>query len=366
MRRQLLLNGKFVDGAKSVEVKSPWDQQVISTVAQASADQAQAALAAASAGRMRLQQTSTAHRRAVLVGIAAGLKARGAELAESICREAGKPMSAAKVEVDRAIETFTLAAAELSAFGGRTLAVDTLASGAGAECETRRFPAGVVVGIVPFNFPLNLGAHKVAAALAVGAPIIVKPPPQAPSAQLMVGELALQAGADPAALQVLPCDNQVAERLATDRRTRVLSFTGSAKVGWHLKTKAAGKVVLELGGNAAAIVCADANLDEAAKRLAAGAFVYAGQVCIRVQRIVVEQAVHRAFLERFLREVAALKVGDPSLADTVVGPVIDDASAVRIEQWVHEATSQGAKVLAGVAEKGACCSRPCSPTCRRA
>jgi glyceraldehyde-3-phosphate dehydrogenase (NADP+) len=334
MNRKLFLKGEWVDGERASEVKNPFDASVVTVAAQASRAQALEALAFAHESRSRLQQQSTGKRREVLLRIAAGLSARADELAQLICHEAGKPLAQARVEVARAVETFTLAASELAAFGGRTLAVDMLANGQGVDCETKRFPAGVVVGIVPFNFPLNLGAHKVAPALAVGAPIIVKPPPQSPSPLLLVAELALEAGADPAALQVLPCDNAVAEVLATDARVRVMSFTGSAKVGWMLKGKVAGKAVLELGGNAAAIVCADANLDDAAKRLAASAFGYAGQVCIKVQRIIVEAAVYDAFLEK-LR--VGWKAADPAREDTVVGPVIDDAAAARIEQWVKEA-----------------------------
>ncbi len=272
----------------------------MASVAQASADQAQAALAFAAAARPRLANQSTAKRREVLERTAAAMRAQAEGLAQAICHEAGKPITAARFEVARAIETFTLAAAELSAFGGRTLAVDTMTAGAGVECETRRFPAGVVVGVAPFNFPLNLGAHKLAPALAVGAPIILKPPPQAPSPLLMVAQMVLEAGADPGAVQVLPCDNAVAQALATDPKVRVLSFTGSARVGWLLKSKAAGKTVLELGGNAAAIVCADADLDQAARSLAASAFGYAGQVCIKAQRLIVEATVWEPFLDRFL------------------------------------------------------------------
>lgn len=337
MPRKVLLAGRWVEGGHAADIRSPWDGRVVTSVGLASKQQAEEALAFAHASRPRLQQQSTAKRREVLDRMVAGLRARAEELALAICHEAGKPITSARFEVTRAIDTFTLASAELSAFGGRTLPVDTLAATKGLECETRRFPAGVVVGIVPFNFPLNLGAHKVAPAMAVGAPIIVKPPPQSATPLLIAGELALEAGADPAALQVLPCDNTIAEQLATDPRTRVLSFTGSARVGWLLKSKAAGKAVLELGGNAPAIVCADADLPYAAKRLAASAFAYAGQVCIKVQRIIVEAPVFDAFLERLRSETQALKLGDPANDDTTIGPVIDDASAARIEQWVAEA-----------------------------
>ncbi len=344
MKRPLLVAGAR-EGDVFVEVKSPYDGRVVAQVAQASAAHAERALAFAYASRARLQAQSAGQRRDLIERLVGLMTQRRDELARVISDEAGKPMAAAKVEVARGLETFRLAAAALSHFGGRVLPVDLAANSAGTEAEMRRFPAGVVVGIVPFNFPLNLGAHKVAPALAVGAPIIVKPPPQAPSAQLLVGELALEAGADPAAVQVLPCDNVVAEQLACDPRVRVMSFTGSAKVGWHLKRLVAGKAVLELGGNAAAVVCADADLARAAQRLAQGAFTYAGQVCIKVQRIVVEAAVWQPFVAAFLEQVDRLVVGDPGREDTVVGPVIDARSAERIEAWVDEAVAAGATVL---------------------
>jgi len=347
MDRKLLVAGQWVEGIGSAEIRSPYDGRVVSRVAQGGPKDVERALAAAFASRERLSALSTGRRRDVLLGMVDGLQKREAELAELICDEAGKPIRAARGELKRAIETFRLAASELPSFGGRTVPIDLDAASAGYECETRRFPAGVVVGIVPFNFPLNLGAHKVAPAMAVGAPIIVKPPPQAPSAQLVLAEIAQAAGADPGALQVIPCDNAVAEILATDPRVRVLSFTGSARVGWKLKQKAAGKVVLELGGNAAVVVCPDADLDWAAERCAVGGMTYAGQVCIKVQRIFVEWPVYGAFVERLVSRVRALQAGDPRDEATVVGPVIDDAAAQRIEAWVQEAVGAGAKLLAG-------------------
>ncbi len=345
MNRKLLVNGTWRDGQGLVELKSPWDARSLGRVAQASNVDVEDALRDAVAARPRLQAQSTGARRALLTAIAQGLRTRQAELAELICDEAGKPISLARIEVARAVETFTVAAAELTRFGVEGLPIDLAPGQEGTECEVRRFPAGVVVGIVPFNFPLNLGAHKVAPALAVGAPIIVKPPPQAPSAQLVLAEIALASGADKAALQVLPCDNAVAETLATDPRVRILSFTGSAKVGWHLKRQAAGKALLELGGNAAAIVADDADLERAASRLAASAFGYAGQVCIKTQRIIVDARAWDAFVALFLAHTRRLAIGDPRKEDVLVGPVINDAGADRITQWVEEAKAAGAQVL---------------------
>ncbi len=344
---RLWIDGAWVDGDHQAEVRSPWDGRLIRRVAQASAAQADQALSVAFGARERLQRQSAGERREVLEGIVSGLRARSEEMAQSICHEGGKPIVLARVEVQRAIEVFRLAAAELTRFGGTVVPVDLDAGTEGVEAEVRRFPAGVVVGIVPFNFPLNLGAHKVAPALAVGAPIIVKPPPQAPSAQLLLAELARKAGADPAALQTITCDNAVAERLAIDPRVRILSFTGSATVGWALKQKAPGRVLLELGGNAAALIGADADLDWAAERCVAAGFGYAGQVCIKVQRLFVEAQAHAAFMEKLLARTKAVPTGDPADERTVCGPVIDDRSAERITAWVDEALARGARVLTG-------------------
>ncbi|HUM12685.1 MAG TPA: aldehyde dehydrogenase family protein [Myxococcaceae bacterium] len=349
---RLWIDGAWVNGEHQAEVRAPWDGRLVRRVAQASAAQAEQAISVASAARERLQRQSTGKRREVLEGIVAGLRARGEEMAQAICHEAGKPITLARVEVRRAIEVFRLAAAELARFGGSIVPVDLDPGAEGVEAEVRRFPAGVVVGIVPFNFPLNLGAHKVAPALAVGAPIIVKPPPQAPTAQLLLAEIAQQAGADPAGFQVVTCDNAIAERLATDPRVRILSFTGSAAVGWALKQKAPGRVLLELGGNAAVLVAADADLDWAVERCVAAGFGYAGQVCIKVQRVFVEAPVHAAFMEKLLGRTRAVPSGDPADERTVCGPVIDDRSAERITAWVDEAVAGGARVLSGHRREG--------------
>ncbi|HZX41822.1 MAG TPA: aldehyde dehydrogenase family protein [Myxococcaceae bacterium] len=349
---RLWIDGAWVQGEHQAEVRAPWDGRLLRRVAQASPAQAEQALSVAFDARERLQRQSSGKRREVLEGIVAGLRARDEEMAQAICHEAGKPITLARVEVRRAIEVFRLAAAELSRFGGSVVPVDLDSGAEGVECEVRRFPAGVVVGIVPFNFPLNLGAHKVAPALAVGAPIIVKPPPQAPSAQLLLAEIAQQAGADPAGFQVLTCDNAIAERVATDPRVRILSFTGSAAVGWALKQKAPGRVLLELGGNAAVLVGADADLDWAAERCVAAGFGYAGQVCIKVQRIFVEAPAHAAFLDKLLARTRPVPTGDPADERTVCGPVIDDRSAERITAWVDEAVAGGARVLVGHRRQG--------------
>jgi acyl-CoA reductase-like NAD-dependent aldehyde dehydrogenase len=358
IERKLWLKGEWTPSERTAEVHSPFDGRGISRVAQATPQQAEAALAFAFASRGKLAAQSTGQRRKLLFAIAEGLRQRESDLVACLRDEGGKPLRTARMESKRAVETFTLAACELPGFGGRTVPIDLDDASTGYECETRRFPAGVIVGIVPFNFPLNLGAHKIAPAIAVGTPIIIKPPPQAPSVLLVLAEIAQAAGVDPAALQVLPCDNAVAEQLAIDPRVRVLSFTGSARVGWQLRSKARGKVILELGGNAAVVVCSDANLDWAAEKCAVGAFVHGGQICIKAQRIYVEKSVYGEFVDKLVARARATVAGDPSQEDTFVGPLIDDASADRVVAWVDEALAAGARRLVGGERRG----RVVSPT----
>ncbi|MEK7299892.1 MAG: aldehyde dehydrogenase family protein, partial [Nitrospirota bacterium] len=212
----------------------------------------------------------------------------------------------------------------------------------------RRFPLGPIVGITPFNFPLNLVVHKVAPALAAGNPILIKPAPQTPLTALLLGEVALEAGLPAGGLNVVPCNNALAERLVIDPRFKLLSFTGSAPVGWMLKAKCGKKkVTLELGGNAGVIIEPDADLDLAAKRCASGGFGYAGQTCISVQRILVHHSVADTFTTKLLLQVARLKAGDPTDETTTVGPLIDPVATQRVEAWIEEAVSQGARVLLG-------------------
>lgn len=343
--RHPLVNGSEARGGALLDVKAPYDGRVVARVHLATREHLEQALSAAVAARPRLAAQSSGERRRLLAALGEGLRARADDLVEAIVHEAGKPRILARSELERAVEVVALAAAEATRFCGELVPVDGMAAAAGSTAEVRFFPAGVIAGIVPFNFPLNLGVHKLAPALAVGAPILLKPPPQAPSALLIVGDILRSVGADPAALQVLPCDNELAESLATDERVRVLSFTGSARVGWQLKRRCAGRALLELGGNASAIVCADADLDTACARLSTGAWAYAGQVCIKTQHILVEEPVFAAFADRFVARARALKAEDPASSTAFVGPVIDDAAALRIEAWVQEALAAGARAL---------------------
>jgi acyl-CoA reductase-like NAD-dependent aldehyde dehydrogenase len=351
--RELVIGGNRVQAPGGDPVVNPYTGETIAEVPQASRDQVVLAVEAA-AGAFPTFSAWPAHRRAsLLMAIAEGVSARRGELADSIVAEAGKPVTQALGEVDRAVTTFTVASEEAKRLGGEVVPADTTPAGEHHLALWRRFPLGPVSAISPFNFPLNLVAHKLAPAFAVGAPVVLKPPVQAPLTSLMLAEIVAQAGAPEGAFTVVPCAPEAAEPLVTDDRMKVLSFTGSDRVGWQLKAKAGKKrVLLELGGNAAVIVGKDADLKAAAARIAYGGFAYAGQVCISVQRVLVHTDVYDPFLEQLLAATAALPVGDPRDPRTVVGPVIDDGAARRVLEWVEEARAGGARVAAGGTREG--------------
>lgn len=284
----------------------------------------------------------------LLQQIAALLYRRRDEFAQTITAEAGKPITDAKREVSRAIQTFTVAAEEARRIPGEVVPLDWTPGFDTHLGLLRRFPIGPILGITPFNFPINLVAHKVAPALASGNPILIKPAPQTPLTALLLGEIAVEAGVPPGGLNVVPCDNLLAERMVVDPRFKLLSFTGSASVGWMLKAKCGKKkVTLELGGNAGVVIESDADIELAAQRCAAGGFGYAGQTCISVQRIFVHHSIADRFTTKLLMHVARLKMGDPTDETTSIGPLIDDAAAQRVEGWIDEAVADGARVLLG-------------------
>jgi acyl-CoA reductase-like NAD-dependent aldehyde dehydrogenase len=334
--------------ATAEPVLNPYDGSVVATIGVGTAKDLDDAIAAALTAFDAFRRWPRHKRKALLLGVAARLRDRRAEFVDLMIAESGKPRPYAGVEVDRAISTFTLAAEESTRFGGDVVPLDIAPATEGYTAIVERFPIGVIGAIAPFNFPLNLVAHKLAPAIAVGNTVVLKPPPQAPLSALLLADVCYDAGLPAAALSVVHCPVEVAQALAEDARIAMLSFTGSAKVGWHLKSVAGKKkVVLELGGNAAAVVLRDADIAWAARRCALGSFAQAGQVCIKVQRIFVERPVFDAFLAKFREETKALRVGDPTDVETIVGPMIDAANADRVSAWVEEAVKAGATVLAG-------------------
>ncbi|MBM4284842.1 MAG: aldehyde dehydrogenase family protein [Deltaproteobacteria bacterium] len=343
------INGALVKTETRLSVLSPWSGEVVGEVCLAGEAEWEAAIAAAWEAAKVLKALSSRERSRMLAALAKEVQARQEVFARTIVAEGGKPLTYARGEMDRGVMTLSLAAEEAVRIGGEVLPLDLAPGGDGRWGITRRFPVGPVLGIAPFNFPFNLVAHKVGPALAAGNPIVVKPASKTPLTALKLAHCAHAAGLPPGALQVLPSPVELAERAAADERFRALSFTGSAQVGWHLKNLAGKKrVILELGGNAACIIDAGADLARAAHRAAVGAFAHAGQVCIAVQRILVHQAIYEPFREIFLTTIERdVHAGDPARKDTVVGPMIDAAAAAKVRDWVQEALDGGAALLTG-------------------
>jgi acyl-CoA reductase-like NAD-dependent aldehyde dehydrogenase len=351
--QQFIIGGRWKKGASVLPVSAPFSGETLAMVHQAGPDDLQEAVTAARNAFHRTSQLAGYERAAILRNIAEGLKQSKEEFAHVICAEAGKPITAASAEVDRAVSTFTIASEEATRMNGTVIPLDVTPAGKGKRGIVERFPLGVILCITPFNFPLNLVAHKLAPAIAAGNSFILKPAPQTPLTALLLGELLLASGYVPEAVSILPTSNTLAQSLVEDPRIAMVSFTGSARVGWGLKASAGRKkVALELGGNAAAVIHADADLPAAAARCVAGAFGYAGQVCIKVQRILLHRSIADRFEEMFSAAVARLIVGDPSDPSTVVGPMISEHEAQRVETWVNEAVSSGATILAGGTRNG--------------
>jgi acyl-CoA reductase-like NAD-dependent aldehyde dehydrogenase len=345
-----LLCGKEWTEGEALEVRSPWDQGLVGRVTLATRADARQAVHHAVACLRRARALPHWKRREILEDVASALIEQKERFAQLIVAEAGKPLRFARAEVDRAVFTFKTASEEVSRLGGESIPLDLAEGNEGRWGLVQRFPVGLVLAITPFNFPLILVAHKLAPAMAVGCPVILKPAPQTPFTALALGEVILKAGWPGEALAVLPLNNADAAWLAEKEDSiKLVSFTGSAKVGWELKARSGRKrVLLELGGNAALIVCADwPGLDEAALRTARAAFNYAGQSCISVQRVFVERAVYQTFLWKVVEAAGKLAVGDPAAEATEVGPLIRLSEAERVESWIKEAVEGGAKLVAG-------------------
>jgi glyceraldehyde-3-phosphate dehydrogenase (NADP+) len=348
-----ILAGELSHSDDLAEVRNPYDQSLVAEVCQARAEDASRAVGAAAEAFKRSRRLPAYERERILREVSDEIGARKEELARLIALEAGKPIRDARVEVGRAVTTFAVAAEEAKRVGGEYLPLDWTPGSENRSAVVRRFPVGPILGITPFNFPLNLVAHKVAPAIASGNPVIIKPAPQAPLSALLLGGAVLRAGWPEGALSVLPCANDVAGQMVRDERIKKLTFTGSAEVGWRLKGEVPRKkVTLELGGNAAVVIHEDADLEAAARRCVQGGFGYAGQSCISVQRIYLHERIADKFLESFIEGVRGLKVGDPLDERTDVGPMINREAAERAEAWVGEAVKAGASVLTGGGREG--------------
>ena len=340
--------GERVTQGVKVEIRSPFDAQLVGSTFHADARRLERAIAAATQAFEYTPRLPGKQKSQILARVSDGIRGDADEFARLIAREAGKPLKAARVEVERAVFTFALAAEEADQAYDQHIDVRLPAPAEGRQGTIKWFPAGPVAAITPFNFPLNLVAHKLAPAIAVGCPVVLKPAPQTPLSALKLAELIFDCGWPAAALSVLPMENDVAAKLVSDDRLKVLSFTGSATVGWELKTKAGKKkVLLELGGNAAVVIEPDIDVAHAVARCIAGGFGYSGQSCISVQRIFVHRDIFSSFCDHLLGGVQKLKCGDPLDPATDCGPLIRESDAVRVESWINEAVAAGARLLCG-------------------
>ena len=347
------LDGRWMEDGDLMEIRSPFDGAVIGRITQARREHADAAVAAAVKAFGTTRRLPAFERQRILRSIAKQIAERREEFVRTLVLEAGKPIRSARIEVDRAIFIFNVAAEEATRIYGEYLPLDWQEFTAGRWGIVKRFPIGPIAGITPFNFPLNLIAHKVAPAIAAGCPMVLKPAPQTPLSALLLGECVQQAGWPDGGLNVLPLSNEDADVLVTDERIKLITFTGSVPVGWDIKRRAGKKkVALELGGNAGAIVHADADVEYAAERCITGGFGYAGQTCISVQRILVEFSVYGKFIDYFVAGVKKLNPGDPMQESTDLGPLIRASDAIRVTQWIEEAVRAGARLLCGGSRKG--------------
>ncbi len=345
----IYLAGSWVESADLLEVTNPArPDEPAGRTFQATPEQYETAVSAAVRAFEVTRKLPAYERGRILREISAGIRDRREEIGRLLSSEAGKPIRDALVEVDRAVLTFRLGAEEAERMVGETIPLDLNPASKGRVGITRRFPIGPIAAISPFNFPLNLAAHKLAPAIASGNPIVLKPPSKDPLTMLTVAEIVDAAGAPEGAVSILPMSRELGDRMVEDERFKLLTFTGSPSVGWRMKERSGKKkVVLELGGNAGVIVDQSADLDWAVKRTLVGAFGYAGQVCISVQRMYVHQAIWDEFMARFVEGAKALKVGDPLDPATDVGPMVDANAASRTQRWVDEAMALGGTTLLG-------------------
>jgi acyl-CoA reductase-like NAD-dependent aldehyde dehydrogenase len=349
----IVLGSEDAYRAQVVTIRNPYNGAPVAEVCYADTADAELACVLAEQAFAQTKGLSSWERAAILNRVADALADQTAHIAGLIVLEAGKPIADARNEVARAIQTFRVAADEAKRIGGDVTPADWTPGTEGRVALSRRFPIGPILGITPFNFPVNLVAHKLAPAIASGNPIIIKPAPQTPLSALWLGRIVREAGWPAGAISVLPCTNQVTAQLVADSRIAMLSFTGSASVGWMLRRQAATpRVTLELGGNAALIVCEDADLPKVIPKIVAGGFTYAGQSCISVQRVYVHASLKVRLIEGLVAAMRTLTMGDPADASTRVGPMINETAAIRAESWIAEAIRLGATLHHGGKRSG--------------
>jgi acyl-CoA reductase-like NAD-dependent aldehyde dehydrogenase len=340
--------GEWKTSNQTLEIRNPYNDEVVGITSLATDDDLEHAITSAQTAFHEHSDMPAYERAGYLTAIADQLEQRREEIAKLISDEAGKPMRDAIVETDRGVFTLRLAAEEAQRMTGEQIPLDLMPASRGRFGITRKVPIGPIAGISPFNFPLNLALHKLGPALASGNPLVLKPPTRDPLTMLTVAEMVHEAGVPAGMVSIMPMDRQVGDRLVTDERFKLLSFTGSPDIGWDMKNRAGKKkVVLELGGNAGVIVDRDANLDFAVSRILTGAFAYAGQVCISVQRAYIHADVFDDVMQKLVVAASKVKMGDPGNGETELGPMIDEKAVARIHGWVTDAVAEGATVHTG-------------------
>lgn len=352
--KKILIGGEWREAAETFSVVNPYSDLEIAEVFSVNERENEEAIAAAETAANEMRRLPRFEIARGLRQIADGIERRKREFAETIANEAAKPIKAALGEVTRGIATFNWAAGEAERFVGEVVPVDTIETGKGKTAFTKRIPRGVIYGITPFNFPLNLVAHKVAPALASGNSIIIKPSQRTPLTALLLGEVFLESDLPKSAVQIVPMDVKYIESIYTDERVKMISFTGSAEVGWNIKARANKKMVtLELGGNAPVIVDESADFEHSLRQTTTGAFAYAGQVCISVQRVYVHHKIFDEWTGKFVERARNLKKGNPLDEATELSAMITEAAAKKAQSWVEEAKNNGAEILCGSTREGA-------------
>jgi len=345
---KILIKGKWVGSKENRKIQSPFDQSPVARMHFAQTSQVEEAVTAAHEAFAQTKKLSSHERSQALEKISVEIKNRQEELARSITLSSGKTIKSSRVEVERAVNTFKIASEEAKRIGGEIIPLDLSAQTKERWGLVRRFPIGVIAAITPFNFPLNLVAHKVAPALASGNTVVLRPASQVSITSVLLGEIINETDYPAGGFNVVPSGYEAAEILLSDERVKMITFTGSPAIGWELKKKAhKKKVTLELGGNAAVVIEPDANLDLALPRTVLGAYSYSGQVCISIQRIFLHEKVYDRFMAEFVKATQSLKMGDPLDEETDVGPMINLAAAEQTEEWIAEALNNGARLIAG-------------------
>lgn len=352
--KKILIGGEWRQSAEKIAVNNPFTNELIAEVFSVSQTENTEAVAHAERAAEEMRALPRYEIAEGLRRIADGIERRKKEFAETIAAEAAKPIKLAVGEVERGVATFSWAAGEAERFTGQVVPIDTVAAGRGKTAYTKRIPRGVIYGITPFNFPLNLVGHKVAPALASGNAIIIKPSDRTPLTALLLGEVFMESDLPKSALQVAPMSVQHIESVYADERVKMISFTGSAAVGWDIKSKANRQTVaLELGGNAPVIIDETADVERSLERSTFGAFAYAGQVCISVQRLYIHEKIFDRWTEKFVENAKNLKKGNPFDETTELSVMIDESAAAKAESWITEAAANGAEILCGNARDGA-------------